>query len=103
VSVNGRNGRTSMNAYVIKVSLDSPMDFKVNQNYEFLSTVDLHAQKWTLCAIYENAMVFDFDEAVKVSTILNKMNRSFFSIVPVGTTVIKQSKMNDYAEELEEL
>lgn len=91
-----------MKAYVIKVSANSPMDWKVNQTYEFLGSIDLHSMKWLLTPIYENAMVFDFDEAVKVATILNKSNKSYFTIVAVGTTVIRQSKLNNYIDDEEQ-
>lgn len=91
-----------MKAYVIKVSANSPMDWKVNQSYEFLGSVDLHSMKWLLTPIYENAMVFDFDEAVKVATILNKFNKSYFTIVAVGTTVIRQSKLNNFIDDEEQ-
>lgn len=91
-----------MKAYVIKVSANSPMDWKVNQTYEFLGSIDLHSMKWLLTPIYENAMVFDFDEAVKVTTILNKSNKSYFTIVAVGTTVIRQSKLNNYIDDEEQ-
>jgi hypothetical protein len=87
--------------YIISFSTMHPLHYiePQDKNQMYVSFMDIHTNDWQSTPIFTEAQSFTFGEANVICSILNKINKCYFIIVPTFGMQIIESKLNTFPDE----
>jgi hypothetical protein len=87
--------------FAITVSKVHPKDYNEGQTErkEYILEADLYTNRWEQTPILYEAQTFSLSDACAITSVLNKINKCYFEILPIFEMQIFESKINTFPNE----